>query len=211
MKKINKVATSALFVAIVSGSLAAKLYNFDTTALEMYNDNGTKYNSQEWAVLPTLESEGDTFTGFKTVVDGSGTTFINIPEKMTQEQIVEHYKKKPKYANHAFFGNESYSLPNGCIPFREAVKDIFRFELADFRSTYINKCGWNGKYLDVSLKAPTQVDKAEYFLKNNAGWFVAFCLISLLGTIPALWCGFFSLVGIAIRSAKKNIEGDAGE
>ncbi|HAS1474274.1 TPA: hypothetical protein QCG03_003512 [Enterobacter bugandensis] len=228
MSKIFKVAKVAIAISVLCAGVG---YTGNKWREEGYQSGASIQIEND-----SINKQGDLWhrdnkiiDGTYSVIDGSGTTFINIPVGTSNKDLIKHFRSKDEYKNHKFFpekyttikwadladGNpaskwtKDVGSDKGCVPFQYYVDNnnwSVRYDgLEKTRSDYIKACGWND-FVNMSYKVSEGIMfkfKASHYL-----CFAWFGLVALFACIPAAWILFFRGIGKAYRSARNEIKGD---
>ncbi|MCS2163700.1 hypothetical protein MUU47_21750 [Scandinavium sp. H11S7] len=228
MNKYFKLAGWCVAVAVVgglSGSHGVDLVNQYAHRVSIVDaNNSANIGGVYWS---HGFKNADKNAAIRTVVDATNTTFNNIPANITDAEFIKHFGSRPEWQGHHFFGH-AYT-PVEVVKFGESQKTHPEVEACDswqnvltakrdnkistwevykdvkaLREDYLRQCAWNEakdmRYTDN--EATSNFNEGEIMRK---GWFA---LLALFGTIPAIWIGFWRVVGAAVRSAKSEIKGD---
>lgn len=228
MNKYFKLAGYCVAVAVIGGVIGAKgteLTGKYSARVELVHTNTLlNGNNPEWLQNPVVHDDA---LKVKTVTDATGATLKNIPYGLSDEDVVKHFITRPEWKGHNFFGTEYAVTPvqkfgekpqvwDGvatCVSWQIALDDkvnqlgVYSLNsvsaLAPVRNDYLRQCAWNRP------KDMTYEDKAATN-GYSMGSVMQYCwlgLLALFGTIPAIWLGLWRLIGMAVRSAKKEIKG----
>lgn len=220
MKTVYSIAAKAAGVMVLCGGcLWASSYFADTevyqTASLAQANNALNEKGNMWQMI------NKPVNGLKTVTDGTGTVFKNIPASMTDKDIIKHFEQRPEWKNHNFypdkyvvhiFNDDGKPVPNndfGCMTWTEyaTLNKLSQWDLTKERNDFIKACGWNDSVnmdIDVPFWGKWMID-FERRTDMLAPWVFG---IGFLCCIPALWVGFWRLLGVAFRSAKKSMKGE---
>lgn len=229
MNKAFHVGSQGLIVTVIA---ASALYGVAKTENTDYYREGnighyasqSGFNEKLWHKKVVIT--GDT----ESVTDGTGTTFTNIPKGMNVTNIINHFKSKPEYKDHSFYPDDytlitfetmkdlkglTVSGTAGCVPWSYYINNnkVYAYSLDNYESQvndYLNACAWGGESneKDVSYHASLPA-KAVYWWVGNVTTYAPWVIgLGILAMLPAIWLGFWRLVGMAWRSAKKSVKGE---
>ncbi|UBX42936.1 hypothetical protein LD024_13215 [Citrobacter werkmanii] len=216
--KVLKVAAISVAIATASGVVGyqgQKLQSEYELAYTIVTANDSMNKESVW--WHENDENLDAVNKTHTVTDAQGVKFDKVPLSASNEEFIKHFGSRKEWKGHLFFGSE-YNLNtinkdgtnnpvNPCVPWdvilpmkTEGMTTYNTYdEVQSLRNDYIKQCGWNK---DVNMSFTD--DKSVHMYKLGGYMqFMWFGLIALLGTVPALWVGFWRGVGVAIRTAKK--------
>lgn len=231
MNKVFKFAGYCVLIAAVGSAIGyqgnQKVNKYSSRAELVGSNNLLNTKGEMWHQNPVSDN-GKT----KTVTDATGTKFENIPDNISDKDLVKHFISRPEWANHNFFGSD-YLKPikwddyfdqkgkttppvisvcdswQNVLTAKIKADGVYKYiygddDLNNLRSDYIRQCAWN------SDKDMTYRDDEAVTQTQNGNAMINGCwgLLALFGTIPAIWLGFWRLIGMAVRSAKKGVKGD---
>ncbi len=207
-----RAAGYGLLAAAVSAGIMyqAEQFNYSEEGhlveLKTPNDTMNKNGSDWYDRFPVKN-------GVMNVTDGSGTEFFNIPSGTKQADIIKHFSAKPQYKNHNFF-NQKYQYSDdtsGCMPWGEYLtrhqSDINSYNFNLEFNDYVSSCAWaTTSDMSFDIKSSTELKQAFYDKTEDlTPWGIG---LGILAMLPGLWVGFWRLLGMAYRSAKKSAKGD---
>ncbi|EMG9222513.1 MULTISPECIES: hypothetical protein [unclassified Enterobacter cloacae complex] len=230
MNKYFKVAGWCVVVAVAGGLIGShgnELQDKFYARNAVVNLNNTlNASGKYWHQNPVVD---DSDKRAHTIKDATGQIFKDVPYKTSDADFIKHFGSRPEWKGHKFFGNDyirpftkkefnSGNLPDvrDCDSFQNILTDKIKENgawyysnsydnrLGSLRDDYIRQCAWNSNK-DMSYTDKEATDGVRLGDTLVKGWFG---LLALLGTIPAIWIGFWRVIGVAVRSAKSEIKGD---
>lgn len=233
MVKVNKYFKVAgwCVVAAVAGGLIGNYGNelqnkFNARNRIVNLNDSLNASGKYWHQNPVSDNEAK---HSHTIKDATGAIFKDVPYLTSDEDFIKHFGGRPEWEGHQFFGTE-YVKPiklddlaegkkigvQACDSFQNILtnkikengawyySDSYDNRLATLRNDYIRQCAWNSNK-DMSYTDKEATDGVRLGDTLVKGWLG---LLALFGTIPAIWIGFWRVIGAAVRSAKSEIKGD---